>query len=214
MFDGLVERYDLLNRLMTFGLDGRWRRQAISALELTPGDRILDLGCGTGDLLELLADARARPTGIDVSAAMLGRAQQRLSGRALLARGSAFELPFAAGSFQGAVSGFVLRNLRDLEGAMAELARVIAPGGRIALLDATEPAGWVRPLFDAWFRVATPALGALAGKRAAYQYLSRSLVQIPPAREMCRLLGAAGFREPAARPLTFGAVTLFTGRRA
>jgi demethylmenaquinone methyltransferase / 2-methoxy-6-polyprenyl-1,4-benzoquinol methylase len=232
MFDGLVERYDLLNRLISLGLDRGWRRAAIRAVAPAASDRILDLGCGTGDLLALVAGERpvganpgavraqasaapggVWPVGVDVSAAMLGRARGRLGERAGLVRGSAFELPFGSGVFQGAVSAFVLRNLRDLERAMAELARVLAPGARIALLDATEPHPALRPAFDLYFRLAAPALGALAGRRGAYQYLAASLAQIPTPAEMCRLLAAAGFAECAARPLTLGMVTLFTARR-
>lgn len=212
MFDGLVERYDLLNRLISLGLDRGWRRATIAAVQAQPADRVLDLGCGTGDLLALLA-GRARPAGMDVSAQMLARARTRLGGSAGLVRGSAFQLPFADSAFQGAVSAFVLRNLRGLEAAMAELARVLAPGGRIALLDATEPPSLVRPLFDGWFRLAAPALGALVGRRNAYQYLASSLAQIPPPAEMCRLLSHAGFEDCRARPLSLGVVTLFTAIR-
>jgi demethylmenaquinone methyltransferase/2-methoxy-6-polyprenyl-1,4-benzoquinol methylase len=210
MFDGLVKRYDLLNRLMTFGLDRTWRRRTIEAVQPGPGDRVLDLGCGTGDLLAMLP-GRAGATGIDVSWPMLARARQRLGPTAMLVRGSAFRLPFADGRFEAAVSGFVLRNLDDLEDAMRELARVVAPGGRIALLDATEPCGALRAAFDLYFRLAAQALGALAGRREAYRYLAGSLAQIPPANEMCKLLSAAGFVECEARPMTFGVVTLFTG---
>jgi demethylmenaquinone methyltransferase / 2-methoxy-6-polyprenyl-1,4-benzoquinol methylase len=237
MFDGIVDRYDLLNRLISLGMDRQWRRAAVAAIEAGPDARVLDLGCGTGDLSRLLLEqtprrppidadqgsgdpraladaALARVVGLDVSQRMLRRARQRLGPRVALVRGSAFELPFAAAAFRGVVSAFVLRNLRDLEGALAELARVLAPGGRIALLDATEPPGFLRPAFDVYFRLAAPALGALAGQRNAYQYLASSLVQIPSRAEMCRLLANAGFVDCAARPLTLGAVTLFTGRRA
>ena len=213
MFDGLVERYDVLNRLISLGLDRGWRRTAIAAVQPGPHDRILDLGCGTGDLSSLLV-GRAQPVGMDVSAPMLVRAHTRLGSEAALVRGSAFALPFASGAFQGAVSGFVLRNLRDLEGAMAELARVLAPGARIGLLDATEPRPVLRPAFDLYFRLAAPALGALVGRRNAYQYLAASLAQIPSPAEMCRLLAASGFADCAARPLSLGMVTLFTGRRS
>jgi demethylmenaquinone methyltransferase/2-methoxy-6-polyprenyl-1,4-benzoquinol methylase len=220
MFDGIVERYDLLNRLMSLGLDGAWRRAAVRSIALQHGDPVLDLGCGTGDLLRLLAPAPSPavaaegiPVGVDVSEGMLRRARSRLGNRAGLVRGSAFELPFRDSAFRGAVSAFVLRNLKDLEGAMAELARVLAPGARIGLLDATEPPGWLRPAFDVYFRLAAPALGALAGHRNAYQYLASSLVQIPSRADMCRLLEAAGFQHCAAHPLSFGVVTLFTGTK-
>jgi demethylmenaquinone methyltransferase / 2-methoxy-6-polyprenyl-1,4-benzoquinol methylase len=213
MFDGLVDRYDLLNRLISLGMDGAWRRAAIRAVGPRAGDRVLDLGCGTGDLLALLA-GRAQPVGMDVSGQMLARAHARLGSRAGLVRASAFQLPFAGRAFQGAVSAFVLRNLQDLEGAMAELARVLAPGARIGLLDATEPRGVLRPAFDVYFRLAGPALGALIGRRNAYQYLASSLAQIPPPAEMCRLLAGAGFSDCQAHPLTFGVVTLFTATLA
>ncbi|HLQ34942.1 MAG TPA: ubiquinone/menaquinone biosynthesis methyltransferase [Chloroflexota bacterium] len=213
MFDGIVDRYDALNRLISLGLDRFWRQATVRAIQAKPRDRVLDLGCGTGDLSRLVS-GQARVAGVDVSWQMLLRARGRLDPSVGLVRGSAFELPFADGSFQGAVSGFVLRNLHDLEAAMAELARVMAPGGRIALLDATEPRGFLRPAFDAYFRLAAPVFGALAGKRQAYEYLAASLAQIPPPADMCRILAHAGFDGCAAQPLTFGVVTLFTGLRS
>jgi demethylmenaquinone methyltransferase/2-methoxy-6-polyprenyl-1,4-benzoquinol methylase len=223
MFDGIVDRYDALNRLISLGQDRAWRRATVRAIHPEPGDRVLDLGVGTGDLAGLVharmgvsasRAGRGQVVGIDLSAAMLARARARFGEDVALVRGSAFRLPFRSGLFQGAVSGFVLRNLQDLEGAMRELARVMAPGGRIALLDATEPRSWLRPAFDVYFRLAAPALGALAGRRGAYQYLASSLAQIPPAEEMRRILGRAGFEHTDARPMSLGAVTLFTGRRA
>jgi len=213
MFDGLVRRYDLLNTVLSLGLDRRWRAAAIGTLDLPPRAKVLDLGCGSGVLSQLLAD-RATVVGLDVSQEMLRLAQQRMAGRVHLVRGSAFQLPFRGGSFDAAVSGFVLRNLRDLNGAFRELARVLRPGGQIALLDATQPPNaLVRRLFDAYFGLAAPALGALVGQRQAYRYLVRSLAHLPPAPELCAMLEAAGFNNCIARPLDFGAVPLFTARR-
>jgi demethylmenaquinone methyltransferase / 2-methoxy-6-polyprenyl-1,4-benzoquinol methylase len=213
MFDTLVERYDLLNDVLSFGLDRWWRRAAATALRAAPGDRVLDLGCGTGRLGSLLS-ARHPITGLDVSFAMLRQAQRRSAGRLALVQGSAFRLPFANGSFGGAVSAFVLRNLDDLPAAFAELARVVAEGGGIALLDITEPSRpWVRRLFDAYFGVAAPALGTLVGKRNEYGYLVRSLAHLPPPGELREMLGRAGFVDCSARGLTGGMVTLVSATR-
>jgi demethylmenaquinone methyltransferase / 2-methoxy-6-polyprenyl-1,4-benzoquinol methylase len=214
MFDGLVRRYDLLNSVMSLGLDRRWRAAAIQAIDPAPDARILDLGCGSG-ALSLPLSGRTTVVGLDVSQEMLRLAQQRLRGQVQLVRGSAFKLPFPDGSFTAIVSGFVLRNLRDLETAFRELARVLTPGGRIALLDATEPPNPViRRLFDWYFGLAAPALGSLAGQREAYSYLVRSLAHLPPAADMCALIERAGFASSEAHALDFGAVTLFTGRMA
>ncbi|HEU0168494.1 MAG TPA: class I SAM-dependent methyltransferase [Chloroflexota bacterium] len=222
MFDGIVERYDLLNRLISLGLDRRWRSRALAALgPLPPGARVLDLGCGTGDLCRALARESLSPVGVDVSQAMLTVARRRLSssvilsaakdlapsqssparvspdasvpGTVSLVRGSAFDLPFPDGAFR-------------------ELSRVLAPGARVALLDATEPPNpLLRRVFDLYFGVAAPALGALFGHRQAYAYLVRSLAHLPPRPQMCAMLESAGLIHAAATPLDFGAVTLFTG---
>jgi demethylmenaquinone methyltransferase/2-methoxy-6-polyprenyl-1,4-benzoquinol methylase len=213
MFDGLVERYDLLNDVLSFGLDRWWRRAAAAALQAAPGDRVLDLGCGTGRLGSLLSP-RHRVTGLDVSFAMLRQARRGSSGRPALVQGSAFHLPFADGSFGGAVSAFVLRNLDDLPAAFAELARVVAEGGGIALVDITEPTRpWMRRLFDAYFGVAAPALGTLVGKRDEYVYLVRSLAHLPPPDELREILDREGFVGCRARALTGGMVTLVSATR-
>jgi demethylmenaquinone methyltransferase/2-methoxy-6-polyprenyl-1,4-benzoquinol methylase len=225
MFDGIVDRYDLLNGLLSLGLDRRWRRECVRAVAGGGGSPVLDLGCGTGELGRAMVRAApaVRVVGLDVSAAMLEAARRggtpRTGSRAgdspvRLVRGSAFRLPFADGAFSGAVSGFVLRNLDDLPRAFAELARVIRPGGRVGLVDVTEPRNpAVRRLFDAYFGIAAPALGSLIGKREAYRYLVRSLAQIPSHDRVCELMAAAGFDWCRARPLTGGMVTLFTGSR-
>ena len=214
MFDQVVPRYDLLNDLLSLGFDRWWRRRTAAAVAVPRGSIVLDLGCGTGRLGELLA-ARCRVVGMDVSPAMLAAARRRLGPRVRLVQGSAFGLPFPDRSVDGAVSGFVLRNLDDLPAAFAELARVLRPGGPVALVDITEPRGRVAGrLFDAYFSKAAPALGWLVGRREAYGYLARSLAQLPPPGEVSAMLDAAGFEAVATRPLAPGMVTLWTARRA
>jgi demethylmenaquinone methyltransferase / 2-methoxy-6-polyprenyl-1,4-benzoquinol methylase len=213
MFDVVSRRYDLFNDILSMGLDRWWRRQAVRTLSSPPGTRVLDLGCGTGKLGALLA-SRCRVVGIDVSQEMLRLAQRAHGSRLRYVQGSAFRLPFCSGSFDAGVSGFVLRNLEDLPAAFAELSRVLRPGAPIAVVDITEPSHPLfRRLFDAYFRTAAPALGALAGKAGAYRYLVGSLGQIPPPEVVIDMLSAAGFARAAARPLTGGLVTLFTAAR-
>ena len=212
MFDSVARRYDLLNDVLSLGLDRWWRREAVRAVAAHPGDLVLDLGCGTGRLGGLLA-TRCRVVGVDVSGEML-RLARRAAGRVLPVQGSAFHLPFRDAAFDRAVSGFVLRNLDDLPAAFEELARVLAPGGTIALVDITEPRHPLfRRLFDGYFRRAAPAIGRLAGQASAYRYLVGSLAQLPPPDALVELLQGAGLAEATARPLSGGMVTLFTAGR-
>lgn len=214
MFDDIVERYDLVNGLLSLGLDRVWRRAAIRALGVEPGARVLDLGCGTGDLCRSLTGTSIEAIGLDISHGMLVQARRKLGAGSSLVQGSAFGLPFADASLDGAVSGFVLRNLDDHPAAFAELHRVVRSGGRIALLDITEPRSRVlRWGFDRYFGTVAPALGGLVGKRDAYRYLARSLRQLPPPEQVRRMLENAGFEHVTARPLTGGMVTLFSGVR-
>jgi demethylmenaquinone methyltransferase / 2-methoxy-6-polyprenyl-1,4-benzoquinol methylase len=214
MFDDIVERYDLVNGLLSLGLDRRWRRAAARAVRSRPNGHVLDVGCGTGKLGALLAH-RGRVAGVDLSHRMLVRARATNGPKIDLVQGSAFALPFRDGSFSGAVSGFVLRNLDDLPAAFRELARVLSPGARVALVDITEPQRpSLRWLFDRYFGTVAPALGAVVGKRDAYRYLVGSLAQLPTPSKVVSLLQDSGFERCAARALTGGMVTLFTGNRA
>lgn len=213
MFDAVVERYDLVNDLLSLGLDRWWRRKTVRSLACPPGARILDLGCGTGKLGALLADG-SRVVGLDLSQPMLVAADARFGDRMEFVRGSMFALPFADGVFQGATSGFVLRNLSDLPGAFSELARVTEPGGSIALVDITGPcSAWLRRPFRLYFDTVAPLLGRLVGQAEAYSYLARSLAQLPPPEVVCQMLEGAGFVRANATPLTGGMVTLWTATR-
>jgi demethylmenaquinone methyltransferase/2-methoxy-6-polyprenyl-1,4-benzoquinol methylase len=214
MFDGSVGSYDLVTDVLSWGLDRLWWRRAAAAIPAPSGASVLDVGCGTGSLSKRLA-ARFRVTGVDVSERMLEIAGRRLGPRVRLVRGSVFRMPFRDGAFEGVASSFVLRNLADLQAAFAEIARVTRAGSSIALVDITEPRGRVlRPLFDAYFRVAAPALGSLVGRRQTYTYLANSLPQLPPPDRVAALVEDAGFHGVRRRVLPPGAVTLWTGIRS
>lgn len=210
MFDTIAPRYDLLNRLMTFRLDVAWRRRAVAALALPAGSVVADLACGTGDLCRELARAGLRPVGFDFSAGMLAAARTS----APLVRADVLRLPLPEGKLDGAVSGFALRNLVDLEDFAAELARVIRPGGRLALLEVGEPHGWlVRTGRAVWFGRVVPMLGALLSDPAAYRYLPRSMAYLPPVEELLGLVRAAGFSAVQSHPLSGGLAQLIIGTR-
>jgi len=213
MFDRIARRYDGLNRLFTAGLDQRWRRLAVGTIGIGPGDRVLDLACGTGDLAELAAKRGARVVGVDFARQMLCGARRRRV-RAALVQADCARLPLPSGFATAAVCGFALRNFVSLPQIFAELARVMAPGGRVALLEVDRPAsGWLRAGHSFYFDRVVPLLGGLLSDRHAYAYLPQSTVYMPPTAELLAQLAKAGFRRVARRPLLFGAAQLVTATR-
>lgn len=192
LFDSIAGRYDLVNRVITFGLDVRWRRRAVSALDLNAGSVVLDLACGTGDFCRETSRAGMVPIGIDFSMGMLAAARTD----APLLQGDVLALPISDGAVDGAVCGFALRNLVELPGFFAELSRVIRRGGRISLLDAAEPSNTVlRTGHRVYFQKIVPRIGGLLSDRAAYTYLPRSLAYMPTWSELRGQLSAAGFAD-------------------
>ena len=213
MFSRISPQYDRMNRLMTAGLDGRWRRAAVAAAEPRGAD-VLDIGCGTGDLSEEFRRAGARSVaGADFSAAMLSRARDKAAGGDWL-QADALRLPFGDGTFDAVASAFVLRNLVDLPAAFAEMARVLRPGGRIVALDVTHPPpGPLGSLMRFGFEQGVTRLaGALSGQGRAYRYLPNSLEGYPPADELSRLIEAAGAADVRYRRFGGGMVALHTAR--
>jgi demethylmenaquinone methyltransferase/2-methoxy-6-polyprenyl-1,4-benzoquinol methylase len=209
MFDRIAPVYDAMNRIMTAGLDGRWRRlTAESAVE--EGDRVLDAACGTGDLA--IADLRAGAgavTGLDFSERMLERARRK-NGRIDWLRGDLLALPFADGTFDAATVGFGVRNVADLELALRELRRVLQPGGRLAILEITQPRGLLRPFYSLWFDRVVPLLGKVLPGGAAYTYLPASVKRFPNAERLAELMRAAGFGDVRVRLLGGSIVALHT----
>lgn len=214
MFDRIAGSYDRMNRVMTLGLDRSWRRRTVASLALRPGDRVLDLACGTGDLSADVARAGGRPVGLDVSANMLRMAARRKAAPGLV-RAGAEGLPFAPSSFDAVVSGFALRNFSDLAAALDEAARVLRPGGRMALLEVDTPSrALLRAGHQVWFRSVVPLLGRLLADRDAYRYLPDSVVYLPAESELRAMLARAGIGAVAKRSFLGGAIQLVTGERA
>ena len=220
MFDAIAPGYDRTNRVISLGLDVGWRRRTVRSLELVPGSLVLDLACGTGDLCRQLADQGLTPVGTDRSAGML--AASRVP--APLVRGDALALPFRSGGLDGVVCGFALRNFAALAPVLAECARVLRPGGRLALLEVDAPS---QPLLRlghrVWFGRVVPFVGGLVAARsgapraraaAAYRYLPASVAYLPPTPELLALISAAGFTSVARRPLSGGIAQLLTGTRS
>jgi demethylmenaquinone methyltransferase/2-methoxy-6-polyprenyl-1,4-benzoquinol methylase len=211
MFDRIAPRYDALNRLLTFRMDVRWRRRAVRTLALPEASRVLDLACGTGDLCRALVETGHDPVGVDFSAGMLHAAHTD----APLVRADAMQLPFADATFDAVTCGFALRNFAALAPVLAECARVLRPGGRVALLDVAEPESpLARSVHGAWFRHVVPFVGGAVSDRAAYRYLPASTAYLPPLPELLALVVSAGIVEVARRTLGFGAAQLITGTRA
>jgi demethylmenaquinone methyltransferase / 2-methoxy-6-polyprenyl-1,4-benzoquinol methylase len=213
MFDRIAPVYDAMNRIMTAGLDARWRRLAAEAVIQT-GDRVLDAACGTGDLA--IADQKAgadKVTGLDFSAEMLGRARKKAPQLEWI-EGDMLALPFADATFDAATVGFGVRNVADLELALRELRRVLRPGGRLAILEITQPRGPLRPFYSLWFDRVVPLLGKVLPGGAAYSYLPESVKRFPNAEKLADLMRACGFEEVRFRLLAGSIVALHTGAAA
>lgn len=214
MFGRIAGRYDLMNRLMTFGLDGGWRRATVRAGQVR-GKRVLDLGCGTGDLTRAaLAAGAAEVVGIDFVAEMLAAGRSKCAVHAAFVQGDALRLPFPDASFDAVVNAFLLRNVGDLPAALGEMVRVLRPGGWLACLEITHPPAALAPFFHLYFDRGVPILGRLiTGEADAYRYLPRSLAPLPAAGELAKLLEAAGLHDVSFHRYGVGTVAIHRGRR-
>ncbi len=209
LFDRIAPVYDPMNRVMTAGLDQAWRRLAVEAV-VQPGDRVLDACCGTGDLALAAQREGGHVTGLDFSAPMLDRARRK-SEAVTWVQGDMLSLPFDAGAFDAATVGFGVRNVDDLEQGLRELRRVLRPGGRLAILEITQPRGVLRPFFSLWFDRIVPLLGRVLPGGSAYTYLPASVRRFPSAEDLTVLLGRCGFGQVSFRLLGGSIVALHTG---
>jgi demethylmenaquinone methyltransferase/2-methoxy-6-polyprenyl-1,4-benzoquinol methylase len=222
MFDRIAGRYDLLNSLMTVGLHHRWRQRAADRAELTPGDAALDVCCGTGDLALELA-GRISPgghvIGCDFSEPMLDLAREKAAAQA--AAGLRFEwadalnLPYDEGRFDAATVGFGVRNLSDLDRGLREMTRVLRPGGRLVILEITQP---TRPplstFYSLWFDRIVPQLGRLTSDPEAYSYLPESVRSFPPPPGLAAKMDAAGLQQVRWTILAGGIIAIHSGVKA
>jgi demethylmenaquinone methyltransferase/2-methoxy-6-polyprenyl-1,4-benzoquinol methylase len=230
MFDSIAPRYDLLNHVLSAGIDRRWRARAIASLELTGRETLLDVCTGTADVaLEARRPARrqgpsaggaARVVGVDFAAAMLGIGLTKVvtasqSDRVVLVRGDAMHLPVRTGAVDAATVAFGIRNVQQPNAACREIARALRPGGRLAILEfalPTLPA--VRAIYEWYFTRVLPRIGrAISGHAGAYTYLPASVGAFPPPDEFMAMLRQSGFRDVSAIPLTLGIAYLYVGVR-
>ncbi len=210
MFDTISPRYDLVNRVMTFGLDVAWRKKTLKALALPVGSVVLDLAAGTGDFCRELEAKGLKPIGMDLSYGMLSHARTN----APLVQSDSLRLPIAEGSVDGVTCGFALRNFTDLGAFFDELGRVVRAGGRIALVDACAPDNKLLKFgHGIYFGKVVPLIGGLLSDKTAYAYLPKSLAYLPPAGEMLERLRGAGFSGVQRHLLTGGAAQLIIGTR-
>jgi demethylmenaquinone methyltransferase/2-methoxy-6-polyprenyl-1,4-benzoquinol methylase len=212
MFDRIAPVYDAMNRVMTAGLDQRWRR-ATAAAVVRPGDRVVDLCCGTGDLALAAAQAGGRVTGVDFSERMLERAGRK-SADVEWVQADALALPFEDATFDTATAGFGIRNLDDLEAGLREARRVLRPAGRLGILEITQPEGVLRPFFHVWFDRVVPLLGKVLPGGDAYTYLPASVRRFPGPGALAAAIERAGFTAVGYRLFAGGIVALHTAEAA
>lgn len=221
MFDEIAPRYDLLNRVLSFGVDVWWRKRAVALLAAAldgPPDQILDVATGTGDLAIEALSLGGTVVGVDISEGMLagGRDKLRRQGlddRVTLVQGDAADLPFDDDAFDGALVAFGVRNFEDLEAGLAGIRRVLKPGAPLVVLEFSHPTAFpVKQGYELYSKHVLPRVGrAVSGSSEAYEYLPESVAAFPDGEAFLAVLRAAGYRAPLAKPLTFGIVSLYRG---
>lgn len=213
MFDRIAPRYDALNRVISAGLDQRWRKRSLDKIGVGAGDRVLDLACGTGDFCELVRGRGAEVIGVDFALQMLRQARTRGNDFDSV-QADAEWLPFRSGAFDVVTCGFALRNFVGLEAVLVEITRVLKPGGRVALIDVDRPR-WapLRAAHSLYFDRLVPLVGGIVSDKKAYRYLPKSTAYLPSPEELRAMLGRAGFGQIEREVLLLGSAQILTGVR-
>ena len=220
MFDAIAPRYDLLNRVLSFGIDQRWRRKAVALLEAEHPERILDVATGTADLaIEALRLDPKKVIGVDISEEMLSRGREKIarmgaSDRIVLQRGDAEKLPFSDRQFHAVLVAFGVRNFQDLDKGLVEIRRVLRPGGTLVVLEFSQPRVFpVKQAYAFYSRFILPRIGRTVSKNdGAYRYLPDSVAAFPHGDAFLDRLRQAGYTDVSCHPLTFGIASLYKGR--
>jgi len=216
IFATIADRYDFITRFLSFGRDAAWKRRMIAMAAIVPGERVLDLACGTGDLAFLSAGCGARVTGLDVTARMIDLARRKPGAPpATWIVGDMGALPVADSSFDVVTTGYGLRNVPDLPAAIAEISRALAPGGRFYSLDFNRPqSAPVRAVYLAYLTLVGASIGWLLHRDPdTYRYIPASIRRYPGAAGVVTLLTSAGFREARAVPVLGGFMTIHVARK-
>ena len=220
MFDRIASRYDLMNRVLSLGLDAGWRRKAVAGLHLSPGSTVLDLACGTGALSRELLKADMKPVGADISEQMLrhlilGKAIAEQTSKAVpVVIADCLRLPMGDASVQGVICGFALRHFVSMKPLLAEAARVLVPHGRLVLLELDEPDAWLlRTGHRLYSRTFIPLAGRVLSEKSAYEYLPDSLALLPDPEQLEADLREAGFADAARRSLSLGIAQMVSASR-
>ena len=221
MFNGIAPKYDLLNHLLSLGIDKAWRRKAMRELERGAKDRVLDVACGTGDFsIEALRHGVRQVVGVDISENMLAVAREKARDKGLeeqleFLNGDSEQLTFPDENFDAVTVAFGVRNFEHLERGLREMCRVLRPGGRVVILEFSTPDRFpMKQLYRFYFKHILPRVGGLvSGDRGAYEYLPASVFAFPQGDRFLDIMRACGFRDVRRRPLTFGIATLYTGEK-
>ncbi len=220
MFSGVAARYDFLNRLLSFGLDVFWRKKLVKLANAKPGDRILDIATGTGDVAIEFAEQHKDISiiGVDFSEAMLEAAKKKVAAKGLESSitfqyGDALALPFQNNQFDVITMAFGIRNVENCAKALEEMKRVLKPGGRMLILEFSKPSAWILPFYWLYLNLFIPLLGTLFSKQEAYQYLSHSISQFTKTVQLGDLMKNAGFANVQQISLTFGVVSMYIGNK-
>lgn len=221
MFDNISGRYDLLNHLLSLGIDIRWRKKAIAELNSINPKQILDVATGTGDFaVQALALNPEKVTGVDISEGMLSVGRKKIAGRGLNERielryGDSEKLPFPENMFDAVIVAFGVRNFETLEKGLAEMYRVVRPGGKVVILEFSKPKAFpFKQLYNFYFTFVLPKIGRwVSHDKAAYTYLPESVRAFPDGQELVNILSRVGYKNAACKPLTFGISSLYTASK-